>query len=145
MNSTSAITAILTAWQLLFSRNCRKHGLFASTSCLRIYRQKKKIPAPITQSSPMKLNKSLRDLPSTTETNSCSKRLTSSSPTSDIRGEEQPSTSYWQKRKTGESSSFPHKNTTHTPVFNSIIHFSTWITSLFFSFPRIALYFQLLR
>ena len=68
---------------------------------------------------------SLRDLPSTIETNSWSKRLTSSSPTSDIRGEEQPSTSYWQKRKTGESSSFPHKNTTHMlefqlsyPLFN---------------------------
>ena len=117
MNSTSALMEILTAWFLLFSRNCRKHGLFASTSCLRIYRQKKKNPAPIMISSPMGLKISLRDLPSITETNSWSKRLTSWSPTSSIRGEEQPSSSYWQKRRTGESSNFPHKNTTHTPIF----------------------------
>ena len=38
--------------------------------CLRIYRQKKKIPAPITQSFLTELKISLRDFPSTIETNS---------------------------------------------------------------------------
>ena len=38
------LTEILTVWLRRFSRNCRKHGLFASTSCLRIHRQKKKKP-----------------------------------------------------------------------------------------------------
>ena len=111
---------------------------FTSTSCLRIHRQKKKNPAPITQSSPMKLNISLRDLPSTTETNSCSKRLTSWSHTSNIRGEEQPSTSYWQKRRTGKSSkSVPKTQLTRRffNCFNFIIHFSTCITSCFFKAP----------
>ena len=100
--------------------------------CLRIHRQKKKNPAPITQSSPMKLNISLLNLPSTTETNSWSKRLTSWSPTSNIRGEELPSSSYWQKRKTGKlSKSVPKTQLTlrFFNCFNFIIHFSTCIIS----------------
>ena len=58
--------------------------------------------------------------------------LTSSSPTSDIRGEEQPNSSYWQRRKTGESSKSLPKTQLPLRLFNSITHFSTCITSLFF-------------